>query len=51
MVIGFAAEFVDLEIFPPGDTRHELDAQEKGQSEDREALGVGISINRMGFDV
>jgi hypothetical protein len=23
--IGFCAEFVDLEIFPPGDTRHELD--------------------------
>ncbi len=40
--IGFTGEFVDLEIFPPGDTGHELDPKEVGQPEDREALGVGI---------
>jgi len=49
--IGFAAEFIDFEVFPPGDTRHKLDAKKIGQPEDREALGVGISINRVGFDV
>ena len=30
---------------------HELDAKKICQSENREALGVGIPINRVGFDV
>ncbi len=51
MGIGFAVEFVDLKVFPPCDSRHELDAEEKSQTEDREVLGVGVAINRVGFNV
>jgi hypothetical protein len=49
--IGFTGEFVNLEIFPSGDTGHELDPKEVGQPKDCEALGVSVPVHRMGLDI
>lgn len=42
---------VELEFLPISDTRHELDAQQISQTKNRQALGMGVSMEGVGLNL